>query len=1159
MFVYLSKKIAIPNNTRLNCLAWNSEQDWIAVGGDNGLLKVLKLDSGNEGKSKGLASAANLSMNQTLEGHNGRVQVITWNEQHQKLTTSDENGLIIVWMMYKGSWYEEMINNRNKSVVKGMAWNTDGQRICIVYEDGAVIVGSVDGNRIWGKELKKSVLVSVQWSPDSKYLLFGLRNGELHLYDNQGVFSIKVGSNIPSITTLSSSVTGLDWYNGRNGCIPGAPSLAVCYASGQIVLMRDQFDCNPIVVETGMRIVFCSWNHNGTILAITGSTVLADEVKESNLVQFFSPFGEHLRSLKLPGKEISSCVWEGRSLRIAMAIDSAIYFANIRPDYSWTYFSNTLVFAYTSPEKLGVTLTFWDTRNNETYCMQVPKLLALCSWQDHCTVASKTNESENSYLLSVCNTITTTIDSKHIELEPLCVTMNSMHVFAASRTHFLLWHYITPSSQSSLGRFMGPKSRKERVYHVDDTPSGVAEVIHDLDQNTSQQDYTNTKTTSDPITCITCSNKYLVIGRESGILQFYSLPQVILIYKSTLSSRPQSLYLNCDSTRVAVVDVTGVLTVIGAEKNAGGEIVKGIERRDVWAVCWASDNPQLLAIMEKTRMYIIRGNDPEEPILTSAYIASFRDLEIKAVHLDDLLQSPNSPSPAHLATLEVKCLRDTRELLEKVGIKEASVFIEENPHPRLWRLLAEAAIKKLDLVTAETSYVKCKDYAGIQLVKQLSNIHKDEVKHAIVAAHFNNFNEAEQLFLDADRRETAMNLREKLGDWFRVLKLMKMGSGCSDSQYLRIYNAIGDSFADKNEWESAKEFYEKANNTEKLVVCYQLLEDFGALEAFIKNLDESDPLLTRIGEVFLTFGMCDQAVKAFLKAGAVNAAVEACVSLNHWKEGIDLASHHGILPKITGLLEDYASELITQGSSLEVIQLYRKAGRLLDAAKLLFQIAEDNQSGLVKPILQKKLYVLAAILVEEHSKGSVGSYKKHLINDSEMSLHFKMVDDAWHGAEAYHFFMLAQRQLFENDFESAMFTALNLKNYDDLFPAEQIYSLIALCSLSAKCFSIASRAFIKLESLNAEYEKIAFEIFTKYPLKDSLPVKFKCNSCSTDVSIWSNICENCHERYIPCILTGRRLENITLAWGCKLCRHSAHPKHILAVSNCPLCHSPTRY
>jgi WD repeat-containing protein 35 len=62
--------------------------------------------------------------------------VVTWNEVHHKLTSSDQNGLIIVWMLYKGLWYEEMINNRNKSVVRHMKWNRDGTKICIVYEDG---------------------------------------------------------------------------------------------------------------------------------------------------------------------------------------------------------------------------------------------------------------------------------------------------------------------------------------------------------------------------------------------------------------------------------------------------------------------------------------------------------------------------------------------------------------------------------------------------------------------------------------------------------------------------------------------------------------------------------------------------------------------------------------------------------------------------------------------------------------------------------------------------------------------------------------------------------------------------------------------------------------------------------------------------------------
>ena len=40
MFIYLSKKIAIPNSTKLKCVGWNREQGYIACGGDDGLLKV---------------------------------------------------------------------------------------------------------------------------------------------------------------------------------------------------------------------------------------------------------------------------------------------------------------------------------------------------------------------------------------------------------------------------------------------------------------------------------------------------------------------------------------------------------------------------------------------------------------------------------------------------------------------------------------------------------------------------------------------------------------------------------------------------------------------------------------------------------------------------------------------------------------------------------------------------------------------------------------------------------------------------------------------------------------------------------------------------------------------------------------------------------------
>ena len=74
---------------------------------------------------------------------------------------------------------------RNKSVVRDMKWTSNGEKICIAYEDGAVIVGSVDGNRLWGKEI--GIMLSlVEWSPDGRLLLFCTPQGECHVYDGSG-------------------------------------------------------------------------------------------------------------------------------------------------------------------------------------------------------------------------------------------------------------------------------------------------------------------------------------------------------------------------------------------------------------------------------------------------------------------------------------------------------------------------------------------------------------------------------------------------------------------------------------------------------------------------------------------------------------------------------------------------------------------------------------------------------------------------------------------------------------------------------------------------------------------------------------------------------------------------------------------------------------
>ena len=60
-----------------------------------------------------------------------------------------------------------------------------------------------------------------------------------------------------------------------------------------------------------------------------------------------------------------ACAWEGGSLRIALAVDSFIYFANIRPNYKWTYFANTVVYTFPRPDKSETDVVFWNIKSNE--------------------------------------------------------------------------------------------------------------------------------------------------------------------------------------------------------------------------------------------------------------------------------------------------------------------------------------------------------------------------------------------------------------------------------------------------------------------------------------------------------------------------------------------------------------------------------------------------------------------------------------------------------------------------------------------------------------------------------------------------------------------------------------------------------------------------
>lgn len=1200
MFVYLSKKIAIPHQLALQVVSWNSAQGWIACGGESGLLKVLKLESSEGGKAA--AGQSNLSMNQTLEGHQGTIMVITWNENFRKLTTSDQNGLIIVWMLHRGIWFEEMINNRNRSVVRDMKWSADCQKICIIYEDGAVIVGTVDGQRLWGKEVKTQ-LAFVEWSPDGKNILFCTLNGEVHVYDNEGIYSHKVPIYcLDSGTEGTVAIAGIDWFAGPSGPDNQTPALCLGFENGRVQIMRSDADDKPVLLDTQLRCTGLKWDPNGSVVAIAGIQAQgASNDREVGIVQFYAPSGQHLRSLRVPGQNLRAISWEGSGLRLALAVDSHIFFANIRPDYLWGYFSHTLVYAVLRKERNEHVVVFWDTHTDEKYTKYIKHVTHIRSSEEYCVLVTKADDSSGQHIVIVCNDIGSPVDSKYMQLEPMHVAMTNSHVIATSEDVVYIWNYRSSVSRQAQGDLAsaaaGMKQRRaEMMFHIDES-FAPGSGTHDKDGFVPPS-----TTTQDPIACICATEQCLLVARESGVVQRYALPHLALEARFTIRCRPQVIAANCESTRMSVIDINGVLLLFDIEVKSNSSFgdVKPVspedgpgkqldfERKDVWNMRWATDNPDLFAIMEKTRMYIVRGLQPEEPILSNAYICAFKDLQIQSVLIDEVIQNPENPRKEVLLDFETKSLRDTRDILTKVSnLKDAFNYVDANPHPRLWRLLAEAALEQLEFSVAEKAFVRFEDYQGIQLVKRLRLLDDRVKQKAEVAAYFQRFDEAESLYREIDRKDLAIDLRVRLGDWFRVIQL---AHGANEDLLHQAWSAIGDYYADRCKWHNAANYYAKAGNNAALVDTYYFLEDYDALERVIPSLPEGSPLLTEVGNKFASVGLCEQAVAAFLRHGDVKTAVDTCVLLNQWELAVNLAQQHNF-QQIEGLLAKYAQHLLDKNKKIEAVQLYRKASRHTEAAKLLNQMAKDMPGGAQRhPDRIKRLYLLAALEVEKFKNKTLDAQMtsatqgtmttaqtlQSLVTQDQSVSSDRALESPWRGCEAFHIYLLAQRQLYEGQHEQAMKTSLRLAEYEDILDTQTIYSLIALTTYYNKFFAQCSRAFIKLEASNdvsdemrTKFADLALSIFTRNAPRDPTGHMLPCPKCGTRINDWVINCPSCNHRLAFCVASGRsifpedRTASIPYPPGtgggetikCRCCRHRMYSTEVRKLRNCPLCHS----
>jgi len=117
-----------------------------------------------------------------------------------------------------------------------------------------------------------------------------------------------------------------------------------------------------------------------------------------------------------------------------------------------------------------------------------------------------------------------------------------------------------------------------------------------------------------------------------------------------------------------------------------------------------------------------------------------------------------------------------------------------------------------------------------------------------------------------------------LGDWFKVLQLLKVSSGSkklpendqellesdmlvaaagsgSDSQLEEAYNEIGLNYFERQKWDLAVKYFIMSRNLEKQAECYFILEDYESLSKVMDQLPDNSELLTVrfFGFIWLSF------------------------------------------------------------------------------------------------------------------------------------------------------------------------------------------------------------------------------------------------------------------------------------------------------------------
>ena len=1191
---------------------------------------------------------------QGLIFHKHPINRIQWNPKFEKIVTVDDGNSLVVWNKGENDLYSsQMVNNRGLSTIVDVRWSKSGRDISFLYEDGHIYSGTVEGKNTWFNNLEEETSF-IEYSPNDDKILVSKKREKIFVLSSSGrqVGEITLTESIKNMEIVNINWWGgnSNYYENE---ILQKKHLMIAFKNGTVILIDDETDDDPVVIKTELKkITKTQWEVDGLCIAILGELYDDNVIKEKDekedekddnknnnnndintnknrknygnnnyngrsIVLFYNIKGELIKRFVCPC-HVNSFSW-GLSSTLALAAEKYIYLAFVKYKYKWTYFYNTIVFGYLiSDNKYNI--IFLDTINNNKQGKLVYNLVDILSSDFLCAIIQE--REENQYSFMITNNFCNVLDTKFCPIKPIYSSMNNEFIAISDYDYVYVLQYkgyIKPKldgtndrnkmTQSDFSltmrtRFnitmnkLDPKAMNEFCFFIDDDLNpGI-----NYDYNTFQP----MKKAKNQISNIYLSSSYnFYVAKTNGIINKYNLYLMTIDKKFKIDENIKSIGLSPFEKYLWCINTNDYLSVYSLEKENPEKL--NYYQKEIWDIKWCiktddevnNDDTLEFAILQKNRLFFINNLQVEgEMQKCPDYLGIYLDNEVTAVKIEKLNNDRNNDffeGKDYLKKYENKVLREFNELMEddeKTDLKEAFDYATKHPCAAFFSTITKKALDKNDLDTAQNAMLQTGDFEGLEFLKSIKNIEDDELKKAEILQYNSNYDEASRRYNRMNRGDLNLAMQVKLGNWDKVTDIMSKNNPNTKDENLKIaYNNYADELMEKKDYNKAEENYEKAGNIQGLANVYFAKEDYMKAADILEVIPEEDEFLEEMGDKFRGVGMCDEAVKAYVKHGNINKAMETYVSNNKWGEAIELSRQNDFY-NMELLTNKFSSEFIKSGRKLDLVELYNKANMKTEVNKYLIEIACDMRKIRLGPLIIKKIYVLAALELErykssisdsqvntddhahnnnnqnEESKNNEKSEKKKLNNKYSSKDIDRIIFNQWRGAEAFHYYMLCQVQLYNKKFKEACKTVMRLTLYEKELGSEEVYQLIALCAYLNKCFKICSYALSILENLESidkyrrlKYKELAESIFLKFGPKNIDEKFFKCpnEECKQLVSEYDIYCKNCGNAFSGCVLTGASIFDHHY-FKCKQCHHKTKKSEVKKrpINNCPLCHISLR-